>query len=184
VSFWLRCLAPIAFVLLAGWPVPAAAQETRVIPPGQERVLAKISGRDDPEVGGCRMQSANVDKDHALLEYRCAGIDAPVKLKLVHPESTSELLGRTGRLALASAGAPAPPEPLVGALLTRMRQHDGEWTWATVVPGMRDPVAVDGVPASGWLSPPKIYVLGAIAAAGVGLAAFGIARRRRRRASE
>jgi hypothetical protein len=54
--------APAFLVLVAlmTWTARSAGREKAVIPAGQERLLGRMAGTGDVELGGCRMQSATI----------------------------------------------------------------------------------------------------------------------------
>jgi hypothetical protein len=146
--------ASAVFVLLHA--SPARAGTAHAIPPGQDRLVAEMLGRDQA-VGPCRL--VVVDMSPATIEasYGCRGDGGLVDVVLEYPSSEQGAAFITREFAVRARGAP-PPE-LLDALHRRIAEREGEWRWADVgvdrfvEPNVSRPQPANGVQpgaAGGW----------------------------------
>jgi len=122
----------IALLFLAMLPSAVAtgretASRDRVVPPGQEEVLAQILGRDSELPGACRFDRAAADGPLVTAEYACA--DGSVIVELRHPDGAPPDALRTERFAIAVRSGPAPPN-FIMALGAIVRAHEQRFAWA------------------------------------------------------
>ncbi|MCC6214078.1 MAG: hypothetical protein IT376_04370 [Polyangiaceae bacterium] len=162
-------MALLAAVVLA---VVRVASASPVIPPGQDAVLGALVGAGQPDVGGCRLVSADAEKVRIEATYDCAG--ARVGVVLHHRSAAVEALAESEQFRVATAPGSAPPPPaLVAGVLERVRQHEQRFRWLGADSGER------------LSAPPPAHVPPSLLVGGLGLLALlaggGVAARRRGR---
>lgn len=124
------------------------------IPPGQEALLERMLGDGVPLPGGCRLETATVDRSVVRARYACAeGASVPLEL---HP-AAADVAARqtTAQFAIAAPEGPGAADPetgaaavrdaLVAAVATLVRANEAQFRWTQV---NRPPAgALDGVGA-------------------------------------
>jgi hypothetical protein len=130
----LRALA-IGSILVAR--TAAAGAETqervdRVIPPGQEELLAEMLGRGMALPGGCRFDGADADGAIVTARYACDAGRAVIELR---PPGDAPTALRTQQFTIVVRGrsVPAGLSEAVAELI-RAREARLEWTTATRLP--------------------------------------------------
>src|SRR5438046_2290078 len=117
----------------------AAAQEppqkpARVIPPGQEALLADMLGRGAGVLAkGCRFETAEVRRNFVLATYGCPR-RSKAYVELHHPEASPNAPVRTGQFAiLVTSGQASIPE-LMRAVAARVSAREKQFRWLDVRP--------------------------------------------------
>lgn len=134
--------AGLVCALLAA-PVRAADESTedRVIPPGQEALLAAMLGDHVALPDGCTFTSGQVDGGLLVATYRCPRGD--VVFELTHPRYAGETAVQTERFAIAPRSG-TPPEALLDVVASLVRSREAEFEWlAPADQRTRDTAAAD-----------------------------------------
>ena len=172
-------LRPCTLAMLLAASIPAAAQEpTWVIPPGNEGVVARITGIGEPSVGGCTVGQVAIEPTAVFARYGCDGRE--VAVRLVHPG-----VGAAEPLLVRSDEAPAA---LLDALRARVREHGAAFAWRRAAADVPDPATPAAEPFDPTAHPlarvgasPRVFAVGVLGVAAV--CALGwLARRRMARA--
>jgi hypothetical protein len=131
---WLR----VAAVVACGWLLPATASadapSVKVIPPGNEKLIAEMLGDGAKLPGDCAFHGAALDRTFVAAKYACGGA-AEVTVELRHPSDAPAGARHTKEFALVPKGE-APPA-LVEALEHQIAAREGEWRWLSAeAPGL------------------------------------------------
>ena len=97
-----------------------------VIPVGQEPVLSAMLGDAERLPGDCRLQDVQVDGAAARAHYRCKAGDALLELR--HVSQPQGAVATTGQFALLQVQGGS--QPLVDAVLQRVRAKEKQFVWA------------------------------------------------------
>ena len=133
---------------------------SRVLPAGQEALIAAMLGGRDALPGPCNLDRARVEAVRVVAVYRCAGAEAV--LALHHPDAAPEGSVIAGSLAVF---APAPRrEALVRAVVDRVRQRGGAVRWIVVEARAQADTPRHGELSARWLVAAAITLGVALAA--------------------
>jgi hypothetical protein len=159
--------ASVTFVLALLVAAAGGAAGEAVIPPGQEDLLADITGRGEP-LAGCTFAGGQVDHSTIKATYACP--TGEVVVALGHPGKAPAGATQTARFAITLVSG-TPAAGFVDALATRVRARETAFAWTIIEP------TPQGSPASSLGRPlPVVFAAAAI----LGLLLVGWALRRRR----
>src|SRR3954451_7570115 len=96
------------------------------IPPGQEELVGAMLGNGVALPGDCRLVEGNLQKTTVNATYACRG--GEVVVELAHPDAAPADASRTEKFALRIERGTPPPD-LESALLSRIREREGQFSW-------------------------------------------------------
>jgi hypothetical protein len=117
-----RCpfLLPALAALLGMWlPLVAAAED--VIPPGRESFFVGLCRQ--PLAGGCTSDGISLQKDHAILTFRCP---APLSVELYAPSANRTAALKTAKFLLVTAQPSRWPTGALESLADRLRASEAK----------------------------------------------------------
>jgi hypothetical protein len=113
-------LLPALAALLGMWlPLVAAAED--VIPPGRESFFVGLC--QQPLAGGCASDGISLQKDHAILTFRCP---APLSVELYAPSANRTAALKTAKFLLVTAQPSRWPTGALESLADRLRASEAK----------------------------------------------------------
>jgi hypothetical protein len=175
-------LSLVCVVLLGVAAARADEPVVQVIPPGNEPLVAAMTGSGAALPAKCALDRAAVDHTKVIASYTCDGRAVTLELVSLKSPEASAAAARTAQFAVIAKGD--PPKALVDDVVARVTAGEKDWRWASTggpgVPGDgHDPGGPGGPPQASVIAPRTIGAAVFGAAALSGLVWLFVKRRRR-----
>lgn len=127
---------PLACALVIAAGVAGAGEGyVDVIPPGNEALVAAMTGSGAALAGKCSLDGAAIDRTKVIARYTCDGRAAAIELVSPNSAEAGAAAARTKRFALIAKDD--PPKALIDDVAARVAAREGEWRWVSAeAPGL------------------------------------------------
>jgi hypothetical protein len=128
----------------------------KVIPPGNEKLVADMLGSGATLPEQCALTGASIEPTRVVAAYACGGRPATIELRYKGDPEAATAAARTAEFAvLARAGAPAA---LVDDVTARIRAREKAWRWVTSEVQGHDAAKEARPAAAGTPAPHRFFV--------------------------
>jgi tetratricopeptide (TPR) repeat protein len=127
-------------------PASSRAQEefVKVIPPGNEALVAAMLGSGADLPGKCSLGGAAIDRTKIVATYACDGRKATIELVSPSSREAGAAAARTAQFALIARDD--PPKALVDDVAARVAAREKDWRWVSAEAAGLGVVAVTPTP--------------------------------------